>query len=409
MRDNDSSGNGTGRFLVVVILGAVCSACSGSLATSPSAGRKNAVAADTLVVTRGPFVERFLVTGELEAVRSTYLSVPRVPTWETSIRWMEADGAAVKAGQKVIEFDNSSFTRDLEEKRLQRTQALADLEKKEAEIASQVAEKEFQVESRRIALDKAEREAAIPEELLSRREYQDKRLALERARIEHQKALEDLEAARRANEEEVEQRKIALDRTQREIELAQTAIQALVLAAPRDGIFVVGDHWQGRKLQIGDTVWVGMPIASLPELDAMRVGIDLSDVDDGKILTGMTAVCTLDTYPERTFRGRVSGINAVAQEAEGRSLRRAFSGIVDLDEVDAERMRPGMSVKVEVEAARTDGVLLVPRAALDLSGARPKAFLARGGEIEVTLGMCNAVACVVESGLSEGDRLRARG
>lgn len=360
-------------------------------------------------MTRGPFVERFLVTGELEAVRSTYLSVPRVPTWETTIRWMEADGAAVKAGQKVIEFDNSSFTRDLEEKRLQRTQALADLEKKEAEIASQVAEREFQVDSRRIALDKAEREAAIPEELISRREYQEKQLAFERARVEHQKSLEDLEATRRSSEEEIEQRRIALARTQREIDLAQTAIQALVLSAPRDGIFVVGDHWQGRKLQVGDTVWVGMPVASLPELEAMSVGIDLSDVDDGRVVPGMSAVCTLDTYPDRTFRGRVTAINAVAQEAEGRSLRRAFAGRVSLDEVDPERMRPGMSVKVEVQAARTEGALLAPRAALDLSGDKPRALLARGGEVEVKLGMCNATACIVESGLSEGDRLRARG
>ena len=47
---------------------------------------------------------------------------------------------------------------------------------------------------------------------------------------------------------------------------------------------LTGDHpWEGRKLQEGDTVWVGMTVASLPDLDSMIVEASLSDVDDGRI------------------------------------------------------------------------------------------------------------------------------
>ena len=53
-------------------------------------------------------------------------------------------------------------------------------------------------------------------------------------------------------------------------------------------------------------------------------------------------------------------------ETSGQSLRRVFRTRVRLDDLDLERMRPGMSVKVIVEDRRDD-VLMVPRAALGWS------------------------------------------
>jgi hypothetical protein len=49
--------------------------------------------------------------------------------------------------------------------------------------------------------------------------------------------------------------------------------------------------------------------------------------------------------------------------------------------------------------------LLIPRAALDLSGTTPRARLAGGNAVDVILGACNAQECVVKGGLSEGETL----
>ena len=38
-------------------------------------------------------------------------------------------------------------------------------------------------------------------------------------------------------------------------------------------------------------------------------------------------------------------------------------------------MRPGMSVRVEVESARREGVLLVPRAAVEIDAGGARVFL----------------------------------
>jgi hypothetical protein len=82
---------------------------------------------------------------------------------------------------------------------------------------------------------------------------------------------------------------------------------------------------------------------------------------------------------------------------------------IALDAPDAEHMRPGMSVKVEVRRPSREDVLIAPRAGLDFSAAKPRARLASGKDVDVTLGGCNRETCIVESGLTDGAKLRRAG
>ena len=395
-------------ILGTALLGASLSACSSGGAAPPETSGAGPGA--DLTVRRGRFTGRFLLTGELEAVRADKLIVPRIPNWQTTIRWMEAEGAVVKAGQKLVEFDTSSFAADFSEKRLRVEVLDGELEQAESQRDANDNDKSFQVEQRRIALDKAKVTAEIPAEFLRGKEWQDNQLALRRAEIELDKAREDLQSSHASSEETVLQKRIDRDKAARELEASRLAMDGMVLVAPRDGIFVVGDHpWEGRKFQIGDSVWVGLAVASLPDLTDMRVAAKLSDVDDGRVASGLPVTCTLDAFPEKVYAGHVTEVMPVAQEQARRSLRRAYDVKVDLDDADVERMRPGMSVKVEVTPPPREGVLLIPRAGLDWSSGAPRAMLATGGEAEVKLGACNPEVCVLESGVDEGARLRVRG
>jgi multidrug resistance efflux pump len=199
---------------------------------------------------------------------------------------------------------------------------------------------------------------------------------------------------------------LQIEKARREIAIAEEAINALVLRAPRGGIFVVRDiPWESRKLQVGDPVWVGFPIAMIPDPTSIRVKAALADVDDGKVATGLPVTITLDGYPSMSFTGRITAISAVAQESRRTSLRRQFDVLIALDEIDEQRMRPGLSARVVVHRNAQRSVLLAPRAAIDLSGATPRAKLASGSMKDVKLGACNAQDCVVTSGLEEGERL----
>ncbi|HVR99567.1 MAG TPA: HlyD family efflux transporter periplasmic adaptor subunit, partial [Thermoanaerobaculia bacterium] len=251
----------------------------------------------------------------------------------------------------------------------------------------------------------------VSAEVLTAKEHNDRQTALRRAELELEKAEEDLAAFRRAHVADREVKRIELQRSLREIQAAEQGIDVLTLRAPRAGIVLIAEHpWEGRKLQVGDSLWMGMSVASIPDLGSMLVEASLPDVDDGRVHAGDRVVCYLDAYPGIAFPGRVVEISPVARESRRISLRRFFTMKVDLDKVDRARMRPGMSVRVEVRGRGAEGVLLVPRAALDLTADRPRVLLADGGTAEVRLGLCNALECAVQAqGLRAGTRLRARG
>jgi HlyD family secretion protein len=381
--------------------------CGGEEAIQPT----DRTVSGPLYAYRGTFQSSMLLTGELEAVEAALIVVPRTPMWRMPIRWMEEDGAVVVAGQRVVELENSQFAGTIEQNRLAEARARNDLMRKEADVEIDLADREQRLEQARVQHEKASIEAAVPLDIQPRRDYQEKQLALSKAEVELQKASDDLEAGREAARAELEELRISLEEAAREVRVAEKAIADLTLRAPQEGIFVISENrFEGRKLEVGDDAWVGLAVGSIPELGEMQVVAQLSDVDDRKVATGMRAICTLDSYPERSYEGELAEIAPVAKGGGRRqSLRRHFRVVVRLHDADPEKMRPGMSVRVEVLPRPRENVLLVPRSALDLGSEAPRALLADGSGVDVELGPCSAYECVVEEGLNEGDELWSGG
>jgi multidrug efflux pump subunit AcrA (membrane-fusion protein) len=364
----------------------------------------------TAAVARGKVMDRVLLTGELRAVSAIDLSVPRTDAWQLSIRWMAEDGVMVKHGDRVLEFDNSAFADQLEQKRL----ALIDAEmtfKGAVDLqALDTATKTTELRVHQIELEKATVKANVPSDLLTARDAQDRQLEKKRAEIAVQKAQQDLVAQKSEAALELQVKQIAVDKAKRAIDAADESIKALVITAPRDGVLVVGTHpWEGRKFHVGDTVEPGMAILSLPDWDkGLEVHAALSDVDDGRVAIGDTATCTLDAYPAEPIACALNQITPVARAESGRgSLRRTFDVTLELAKADAAHMRPGMSVKVEVKHAPVD-TLVVPRGAIARTGESVDATvrLASGETRAVKLGACDEQGCAVTAGVSEGDKVR---
>ncbi len=390
--------------LVLMLLGAFVSfGCGASGSAAPRDG--------VLEIQRGEFVQRLVLTGELRAVRSDPILIPRTPGWQVQIRWLLGDGTAVRAGDRVAELDTTALLAHLEEGELRYVQALQDLAEREAGLDAREEELWFELERTRTALEKARLAATVPEDLLSPRHYQERQLQLERAQVAHEKALMALESFRETAEAELEVLRLSLAKAEREVARAERAIDALVLRAPRDGLFIVSlNPQQGRRFQVGDQAWFDAEIGRIPDLSQMEVEAALFDVDEGKIQPGNGASCILDAYPQTRYACRVEEIAPVAQPTEYRSLRRDFRVRVALERTDPQRMRPGMSVRVEVEPARLSEVTLAPREALDLDAHPPRLWLENGRTIEVAVGPCDARRCVLEAGPPPGTRLgRAAG
>lgn len=379
----------------------VLAACSGSN-SKPSA--INEETPRVVRAAKGEVADRVLITGRLDSTSSEELRVPRTDAWELPIRWMAEDGTQVKQGDRVLEFDNSQFTATLQEKKLAVLDATIAFNTFVGVSALEIQAKEFALQTARISLEKAKVLAAVPEDLLPARTYQERQLELKRAQNALGTAERDYAASKATAELDKKVKAIELDKAKSEIANAEATIKALVLSAPRDGIAVIQDHpWEGRKLQVGDTVQPGWTIVQMPDFSAgMEVRANLSDVDDGRVSVGMKGTCTLDAYPADALPCTLRDLMPVAT-GDRQSLRRGFSMVLALEKFDRDRMRPGMAVKVELKRAPLSA-LVVPRGAV-VFGDKPHVRLAAGGTRAVELDGCDAQGCAVKSGITDRDEL----
>src|ERR1700712_3027344 len=134
---------------------ALLAGCSGEGAHA-QAGRESG-----LVAHRGSVPQRLILSGELAADRGESLNVPRTNSFQLTIRWLAKDGTMVKAGDPVVAFDNSTFSSDLEEKRLSASQAGSDVATAEAGLKTGGSERQFNVAKARSEGEKAKLAAPV--------------------------------------------------------------------------------------------------------------------------------------------------------------------------------------------------------------------------------------------------------
>ncbi len=351
--------------LALVLLAPGCSRPSeGSTARSAPAAEARPAAV--------PRPARLLLTGEIAASRSVDLFVPETPLWMVQVRWLAEEGTSVKAGDPVAEFDSTALASQLEQRRLAWDEARTEVARGEAEAEGTAAERAFAVEGRRVEVEKARLDAAIPVELRSRRDHEEKQLALRRAEAEQAKAEESLRAARAAADADRKVRLLAEEKARRDLDEAERAVAALTLRAPRDGVVVVAENpRERRKIQEGDNVWPGMAVVKIPDLSALRVEANLFDVDDGALKAGVPAAVWPDAFPERRLPARVASVAPVAQPLDNESPRAAFKVLLDVTGGSLEGLRPGMSVRVEAPAP-APGAVAGPAGAVEpLPGPDP--------------------------------------
>ncbi len=364
---------------------------------------------EPLVVQKTSFQSRLSLSGTLVAATSESIGSPS-DEYGLLIRWMADDGTHVKKGDKVLEMDTSSIVSKIETLKTAVTDANNALVQQRNRNTLTVVEKEHLVRQAEFSLAKARIDANVPPDAYPRRVYEDMQVALQRALSVQAGAIETLAIERRIGKNALGETRIALERSKRDLATVQKKIESYVLRAPRDGLLLASKNWrEGRAYRSGDKSWPGQSIVEIPDLSVMTVKARLSDVDDGQVHVGMHANCRLDAYPNEVLKGHVISLSPVARKATRGSLRQVFDVVIELESTNQDRMRPGMSVRVDVLGATKENVLVASRQSLVFEEDAVSAELASGKMIEVTLGPCNAQSCVIQSGLQEGMKLRARG
>jgi HlyD family secretion protein len=198
--------------------------------------------------------------------------------------------------------------------------------------------------------------------------------------------------------------KLALTKEQ----LARTEVRADV-----DGIVVYKSVFFGseqRRPQVGDQVWANQPLLILPDISKMVVETKVRETDIHKVEKNQQVEVRVEAYPDLRLTGEVTLVGTLAQEEKERRGAKFFGVTIQVKESD-QRLRPGMTARVEIRVQERASAVYVPLEAVFEKEGRALAYVAAGRRAvprEVVLGPSNADFVVVEKGLRAGERVCLR-
>jgi RND family efflux transporter MFP subunit len=186
---------------------------------------------------------------------------------------------------------------------------------------------------------------------------------------------------------------------QLEVERAQMALDRMTLIAPHDGVLTA------LLAEPGMLVAPGVPMATITDIDPLRLTVQVDEIDVRQISEGMPARVRFDALPGVTLPGLLETIAPVSSTTGGIVY---YDVRVRLDDRDP-RVRVGMTAETVFVVEQRDGVLVVPNQYIRLDREPGRGFvnlLNTAGdlnEVPVTLGLEGEEASEVTAGVSAGD------
>lgn len=121
-------------------------------------------------------------------------------------------------------------------------------------------------------------------------------------------AKENLKKVQRfARPEDLEAAKARLDQAKANADLLRKQINDAYIIAPVSGTVT------NKPVEVGELVGVGSTIVTISQLSTLNLMIYVSDRELGKVKLNGTADIVIDTYPDKTFPGRIVYISPVAE------------------------------------------------------------------------------------------------
>jgi multidrug resistance efflux pump len=378
------------------------------VALSFACKNRNAQQTPTGKVTKGVFYIDLHEEGELEAVRAINISSPSI-SWRYAsnlkISYIVKDGTEVNAGDSVVIFDPSEVNKGIIDAQSRLEISAAELEKMIAQQESDLEELRADYEVTRISheISKIKFEQAEYESEIMKKQIQ---LNLEKAAIALERAKEQIDNRVKINVEEIKQKNLSIEQDQARLNEANDALRQLTVITPSPGIAIIQRSWQsGNKYQVGEQVWTGQPLISLPDLSQLKATVKINEVDIAKIIKGLDVEVKPDAFSESKFTGTVMEVANLAVNKEGSTKIKVFPVEIYLNETHKDLL-PGLTVSCRIIVDKIDDVLFVPIEAIRSEAGKNfvyKKTVTGFEKVEVETGRSNSDYTIIAVGLNEGD------
>src|SRR4051812_20105889 len=401
---------GAAAVVVVAIAGAAV-AMNARAGTAP-----NVTTAD---VTRGDFVDYIQIRGEIRPAKSIVLAAPLQAGGELQIVKLVKNGASVKKGDLVVEFDATQLQQRLLERK-------SELKTAEGEIQQVLSQQQINAEQQQTDVMKAKYDVERAKldlgkrDLVSRIEYEAAKLSLGDA----EQRLKEVEAkaisTKAGAEAELTGKKRKRDKAQFDVDRTQSSIDALHLMAPADGTVNILENPRsggpfgggGVEFREGDRAWPGASILELPDLSSIHLEARLDESDRGRLKVGQTATVKIEAVPGKEFGAKVDLISVLARVdfSSGWPPVRNFDLGLVLEDRDP-RIRPGMTATARIAADKLSNVTLVPAETIFQKDGRPIVYRLRGSKFDeqvIEIQRRGREQAAVSAGVNPGDKLAVR-
>ncbi len=177
-----------------------------------------------------------------------------------------------------------------------------------------------------------------------------------------------------------------------------------VITAPANGTITSLMFAEGMSMGTLDTgnVTSNQKVATIKTEGTPIVSVNLSEIDVSRVQIGQKATIILDSIPDKTFTGKVIGVDRIGQTTSGVTQ---YPAIIRLDS-SSDEILPNMTVTANIIIERKDNVLLVPSGSVQNQEGENFVIISKNGQqqsVPVEIGLVSDTQTEIVSGLNEDD------
>lgn len=247
-------------------------------------------------------------------------------------------------------------------------------------------------------------------------------IELEEAENEVKKAVDYQDKLKKKHSHEVNgfEAKIGYARSrikvvENQIKEAESELKHTEVFSPISGFVVYSKNYFGGKMravQLGDAIWSNQEVMMIPDTSKMLVESNIREADIYKVKVDQDVDVKVDAYPDLDLKGKVTLIGALAISGDDEIDNDAkyFSMDVEITGRD-ERLRPGMTARVEIISEVKTDVVTLPIAAVFSADNQSYCYLKSGGsykKVKVITGAKNDSSVEILKGINTGDTVFRR-
>lgn len=364
----------------------------------------------TFDVKRGEFLDSVEFRGEVKALKSLTISAP-AGAGDLQIVKIASDGAMVKKGDVVVQFDSTRTEQDLAQDRSVLKSAVAEIEQARAQARLTEEEDVTAVMKARFDVETAKLDAG-KQEIVSKIEGAEADLKVADAQQKLHEVEEKLKADRAVDQATIESKVEASKKAAYDVQRAEHSLTEMILPAPASGMISLVSLWHPggeSPFKPGDRAWPGAPIAELPDVSTLRISARADETERGRLALNETVNMLLDAIPDRQFTGKIVQISTIAtiDFSAGWPVPRNFDLLIAIDQSDP-RLKPGMTSQLTIIVDRVSDSLTIPVEACFQKSGRNVVYVRQGSRFQermVEVGRRSRDRLLIARGLSSGDRV----